>query len=25
VKSNWGIYNQNNVAIGLFFFEYEID
>lgn len=25
VKSNWAIFNQNNVAIGFFFFEYEID
>jgi hypothetical protein len=25
VKSNWGIYNANNVAIGFFYFEYEID
>jgi hypothetical protein len=25
VKSDWAIFNQNNVAIGYFYFEYEID
>lgn len=25
VKSNWAVYNANNVAIGFFYFEYKID
>lgn len=25
VKSNWAVYNANNVAIGFFYFEYNID